>query len=127
MSDTTTEGIRIRVRSRLVPERSDTAQGKFFFTYTITVENVGDERAQLISRHWVITDGTGEVREVRGPGVIGKQPSLAPGASFEYSSFCPLTTPVGTMEGSFQMVREDGREFDAEIAPFTLAAPYALN
>jgi ApaG protein len=99
----------------------------YFFAYRITITNVGDAPARLMSRHWIITDGSGRVEHVKGPGVVGEQPRLEPGAGFQYTSFCPLPTPVGTMEGSYQMVRDDGREFDAQIAPFTLAAPNALN
>ena len=127
MSETTTQGIHIHVEPAYIPERSNAAARRFFFSYTITITNQGRVPAQLVSRQWVITDGLGRVERVRGPGVVGKQPHLKPGQSFRYTSFCPLTTAVGSMEGSFQMVRDDGSEFDAEIAPFTLAAPHALN
>lgn len=127
MNETTTQGIRIHVEPRYVPERSDATARRYFFSYTITITNEGAAPAQLVSRRWVITDGLGRVEKVRGPGVVGQQPHLDPGQSFQYTSFCPLTTAVGSMEGGFQMVREDGTEFEAEIAPFTLAAPHALN
>jgi len=127
MSDTVTEGVRIRVRPQYVPEQSDASSGRYLFAYHVRIENQGQRRVQLQSRHWVITNGEGRTEEVRGPGVVGQQPSLAPGEHFEYTSACPLDTPVGTMHGSFQMVREDGHRFDAEITPFRLAVPRALN
>jgi ApaG protein len=117
----------VQVKSQYIAEHSSPRDNQYRFAYHITITNVGDETAQLISRHWVITDANGEVQEVRGPGVVGEQPVLPPGASFEYTSFCPLTTNVGTMHGSYQMVRADGGSFDARIAPFTLAVPNALN
>ena len=110
-----------------LPEASAPRQAEYRFAYHITITNVGSETAQLISRHWIITDAEGDVQEVRGPGVVGQQPVLEPGAHFEYTSSCPLKTNVGTMEGSYQMVRVDGASFDARIAPFTLAVPHALN
>ena len=91
------------------------------------ISNVGDETAQLISREWIITNADGEVERVKGPGVVGEQPVLPPGASFDYTSFCELKTPVGSMHGSYQMVTANGDRFDAVIAPFTLAIPHALN
>jgi ApaG protein len=117
----------VQVRSQFLPERSAPRQNQYLFSYTITISNVGEETAQLLSRHWVITDAEGEVQEVRGPGVVGEQPVLEPGMSFEYTSYCPLATNVGTMQGSYTMVRPDGETFDAQIAPFTLAVPNALN
>lgn len=110
-----------------LPEHSAPAHGHYHFAYHITITNVGTQAAQLISRHWIITDADGTVQEVRGPGVVGEQPLLEPGASFEYTSFCPLRTRVGTMHGSYQMVRPNGEQFEAQIAPFTLAVPHALN
>ncbi|MEW6321940.1 MAG: Co2+/Mg2+ efflux protein ApaG [Acidobacteriota bacterium] len=127
MSDTTTHGIRVRVRTSYLSEQSAPQEHKFFFAYHITVSNVGTEPAQLVSRHWVITNADGEAREVRGPGVVGEQPVLGPGDSFEYTSFCPLDTPVGTMHGSYTMAVPGGSTFEARIAPFTLAVPNALN
>ena len=126
-SKTTTQGIRIEVESVFVPERSDPVEKRWFFAYTIRVTNEGTETVQLISRHWIITDGDGDAEEVRGPGVVGKQPTLAPGESFEYTSACPLATNFGTMHGTYQMVTEGGKYFDAEISPFALAEPYAIN
>ncbi|MGQ0732494.1 MAG: Co2+/Mg2+ efflux protein ApaG [Acidobacteriota bacterium] len=126
-SEATTNGIRVEVLSFFVPEQSSPREGQFFFAYQITISNLGDETAQLLSRHWVITDAEGEVQEVRGPGVVGEQPVLEPGMSFEYTSSCPLKTNVGVMHGSYTMARPDGRTFEAQIAPFTLAVPNALN
>jgi ApaG protein len=127
VSDTTTNGIRVQVKSTFLPEHSSPRDNEYRFAYRITISNVGTETAQLISRHWIITDAEGDVQEVRGPGVVGEQPVLPPGGSFEYTSYCPLKTSVGTMHGSFQMVRPNGEMFDAHIAPFTLAVPNALN
>ena len=95
--------------------------------YHVRIRNEGKTRVRLVSRHWIITNGRGEVEQVRGPGVVGEQPVLGQGEEFHYTSGCPLDTPVGTMHGTFQMVAEDGTTFDAEISPFTLAEPYAIN
>src|SRR5919106_1605950 len=127
MSDTTTRGIRIQVTSTYLPERSSSRDNQYLFAYHIRISNVGTETAQLISREWIITSADGDVERVKGPGVVGEQPVLAPGATFEYTSYCPLKTPVGSMQGSYQMVTADGEKFDAIIAPFTLAAPHALH
>lgn len=117
----------MRVVSRFLPERSAPREQQFFFAYNISISNEGAETAQLISRHWIITDADGEVQEVVGDGVIGHQPVLEPGAAFEYTSYCELKTAVGTMHGTYTMVTPDGASFEAEIAPFTLAVPHALN
>lgn len=128
MSDTLTRGVRIRVQPRYVPEQSEPAEGQYLFAYHITIRNEGEQTVQLLSRHWVITDGEGKTDEVRGPGVVGYQPILKPGEEFQYTSGCPLPTPVGTMHGEFNMVVQDsGEAFDARIAPFRLAVPRALN
>ena len=127
MSVTTTRGIRIQVKSAYLPERSAPRENSYLFMYTITISNVGAETAQLISREWIITNADGEVERVKGPGVVGEQPVLPPGGSFEYTSYCPLKTPVGSMQGSYQMVTANGEQFDAIISPFTLAVPNALN
>ena len=127
MSDTTTRGIRIQVRSEFLPGQSSPRDSAYVFQYHVRIHNVGAETAQLISREWVITDADGEVQRVKGPGVIGEQPVLQPGGAFEYTSYCPLRTSVGSMQGSYQMVTADGERFDAVIAPFTLAVPNALN
>ena len=126
-SDTTTRGIRIEVQSVYMPERSAPSDGQYLFEYHVRVSNVGDETAQLISREWIITNADGEVERVKGPGVVGEKPVLTPGTSFEYRSFCPLKTSVGSMQGSYQMVTANGDQFDAMISPFTLAVPNALN
>jgi len=128
VSDTTTRGVRITVRPRFVPEQSDPDNGQWLFAYHITIRNQGEQAVQLISRHWVITNGEGHVEEVRGAGVVGYQPLLKPGEEFQYTSGCPLATPVGTMHGEFSMVVADsGEKFDAKIEPFRLAVPKALN
>ena len=127
MSESLTRGIRVKVESEFIPERSDPQNGEFFFAYHVTIENHGDEPVRLLSRHWIITDGMGKEQEVRGPGVVGKQPRLAPGETFQYSSACPLSTQIGSMYGSYHMVTDGGESFEAEIAPFTLAIPGALN
>jgi ApaG protein len=127
VSDTTTRGVRVEVESAYVPERSSPRDAQYFFAYRIRISNAGEETVQLVSRHWVITDGDGRVEHVRGPGVVGEQPVLEPGESFEYTSFCPLPTAIGSMHGTYQMVTAGGSAFDAEIAPFSLAVPAALN
>jgi ApaG protein len=127
MSDTTTRGIRIQVRSEFLPERSSPRDAQFVFQYHVRIANVGSETAQLISREWTITNAEGEVEKVKGAGVVGEQPVLPPGGSFEYTSFSQLKTAVGSMQGCYQMVTAEGDRFDAVIAPFTLAVPNALN
>jgi ApaG protein len=124
---TTTRGIRIEVRSEFLPERSSVKDGSYLFLYHVRISNVGSETAQLLSREWIITNADGEVERVKGGGVIGEYPVLPPGGSFEYTSYCPLKTAVGSMQGSYQMVTAGGERFDAIIAPFTLAVPNALN
>lgn len=117
----------VAVETAFVPEQSDASRDRYVFSYTITITNVGSVAAQLISRHWLITDATGEVQEVRGLGVVGVQPLLQPGENFQYTSGCVLATPVGTMQGSYQMVAEDGTAFEAPIPPFTLTMPRVLH
>lgn len=126
-SEATTRGIRIEVTSTYVPDRSAPRDSQYLFAYHVRISNVGSETAQLVSRDWIITNADGEVERVKGPGVVGEQPVLPPGGAFEYTSFCPLKTSVGSMHGSYQMVTTQGDRFDAEIAPFTLAIPHALN
>lgn len=126
-SEATTRGIRITVRSSYVADQSHPAQGRWFFSYRIRISNHGPVPVQLLNRHWVITDAHGRVEEVRGPGVVGEQPLMAPGETFEYTSFCPLATPFGTMEGSYELVTEDGERFSAKIGQFTLSQPLAVN
>lgn len=127
MSDHTSDGIRVQVRTQYVPDKSSPAHNRYFFAYRVRISNVGSEPAQLVSRKWIITDANGHVEVVEGPGVVGEQPQLAAGESFEYTSFCPLTTPFGSMHGHYNMVRPDGEAFRATIAPFHLAMPEALN
>jgi ApaG protein len=127
MSEALTRGIRVRVEAEYAPERSQPTQNQWFFHYTVEISNEGREAVQLVSRHWIITDGTGRVEEVQGPGVVGHQPVLDPGESFEYTSGCPLSTPFGTMHGTYQMVTKSGEAFDAAIAPFTLSEPYTVH
>jgi ApaG protein len=127
MSDTTTRGIRIQVRSEFLPESSSPRDGHYVFQYHVRIANIGSETAQLISREWTVTNAEGEVEKYKGPGVVGEYPVLPPGGVFEYRSFCPIKTPVGAMQGTYQMVTADGDRFDAVIAPFTLAVPNAVN
>ena len=115
------------MRGTYVPERSSPAESHYFFSYRVRISNEGEETVQLVSREWIITDADGNVERVKGPGVVGEQPVLGPGEAFEYTSFCPLKTSVGSMHGSYQMVTATGEAFDAVIAPFTLATPHALN
>ena len=126
-SEAVTREIRVHVESQFDPSRSRRDRNQWFFLYTITITNEGNETVQLITRHWIITDGEGRVEEVRGPGVVGEQPVLAPGESFTYSSGCPLTTSVGTMHGTYQMITSGGEQFDAQIAPFTLSEPFTIH
>lgn len=127
MSDAVTNGIRVEVLSRHSSENSRPAQGEWVFEYTVRITNQGSEPVQLIGRHWIITDGLDHTEEVKGPGVVGKQPVLAPGESFKYSSWCPLKTPTGMMHGAYQMISAGGEQFDIEIAPFALKARYTVH
>jgi ApaG protein len=126
MDETNCE-IRIQVTTNYVDEQSEPEDGRYVFAYTITISNEGDISAQLISRHWVITDANGKVQEVSGDGVVGEQPHLDPGEVFRYSSGAVLETPVGAMQGLYRMQTDNGISFDAPIAPFTLAVPGVLN
>ena len=119
--------ITVSVKSTYLPENSDPARGQFVFAYTVTIINTGDVAAQLVSRHWIITDAEHQVLEVKGLGVVGQQPLLEPGESFEYTSGTSLATAVGTMRGTYQMVAEDGYAFDAAIPSFTLSVPRVLH
>jgi len=127
VSDAITDGVRVEVLSRHSPENSQPHQGMWVFQYTVRITNQGTGPIQLLSRHWIITDALEHVKEVRGPGVIGQQPVLAPGESFKYSSWCPLETPTGRMRGTYQMICADGKQFDVVIAPFALKAPYTVH
>lgn len=126
-SEALTRGIRVAVVAEYAPDRSEPAHQKWFFLYTITITNEGDQSVQLMSRHWIITDGSGRVEQVKGPGVVGQQPILRSGEAFTYTSGCPLTTPFGMMQGTYQMVSQGGESFDVRIAPFTLSEPYTVH
>jgi ApaG protein len=126
-SSAITEGLRVSVESRYLPEQSSPTKHRYVFAYTIRLENEGSVPAQLKSRHWLITDASGHIEEVRGPGVVGEQPVMQSGEKFEYTSHCVLQTPRGTMRGSYRMVRSNGTSFDAEVSEFTLALPETLN
>ena len=127
MSDAVTNGIRVEVLSQHVPENSRPQAGEWLFQYTVRITNQSKETVQLVSRHWIITDAVDHEENVQGPGVVGQQPVLEPGESFQYSSWCPLRTPTGTMHGTYQMVAEDGQHFDAPIPSFTLSVPRILH
>ena len=122
-SSAVTDGIRITVQSLYLADQSAPEQDRYVFAYTVAIKNEGPLPAQLKTRHWIITDGRGTVEEVRGDGVVGEQPRIMPGRHFQYTSGCVLTTPIGTMQGSYRMWRDDGTYFDAEIAPFSLMSP----
>ncbi len=126
MSDTTTKGVRIQIKSVFVPERSSEDDDYYFFAYRVRISNVGEEMVQLVSRHWVITDGNGDTEEVEGAGIIGATPWLPPSAAFEYTSYCPLSTPSGMMHGSLLCSRDDGSEFTVEVPPFDLLSAEVL-
>jgi len=119
--------IKVDVETSYVEEQSDPQDGRFVFSYTITIRNEGSTPARLLTRHWIITDANGKVQEVRGDGVVGEQPYLKPGQGFRYSSGAVIETPVGAMQGSYQMVADDGEQFDAPIPPFRLAIPGVLH
>jgi ApaG protein len=122
-----TDGVRVFVQSLYLPDQSSPRDDRYVFAYTITITNEGARTAQLKTRHWIITDARGTVEEVRGDGVVGEQPKLASGQSFQYTSGCVLNTPIGTMHGTYRMWRDDGSFFDAEIAPFSLVSPTSLT
>ncbi len=122
-SEAVTQGVRVRVESSYSPEHSTPVTRQWFFLYTVRIGNEGKKPVRLLQRHWIITDASGNIEEVRGPGVVGQQPLLRPGESFEYTSGCPLKTPFGSMQGSYQMLGDGGDLFDAEIAAFALCEP----
>ena len=126
-SQAVTRGVRINVEARFSPNHSEPQKREWFFLYTIRILNEGEESVQLVNRHWIITDANGHVEEVRGPGVVGKQPTLKTGESFEYTSGCPLKTPFGSMRGTYEMVTARGERFDAAISPFALRENEAFN
>jgi ApaG protein len=123
-SEALTHNVRVRVRAQYDPRRSNPSAKEWFFLYTIQISNEGHQTVRLLSRHWIITDAVGEVKEVRGPGVVGEQPVLAPGEQFEYTSGCPLTTPFGSMRGTYQMETKNHERFEVEIAQFVLTEPH---
>ncbi len=125
--EATTRGVVIRVSPNYVAEQSDPAKNRYVFAYTVDIENRGVLPVQLLSRHWIITDGHGKVEEIRGEGVVGHQPTLRPGEGFRYTSGCPLTTPTGSMRGDFQMTVNGGETFDARIPHFSLHGPEAAR
>jgi ApaG protein len=127
VSTALTDGIRVTVRSAFRPERSDPDKARWLFSYTVRIANEGERPAQLVSRHWIITDAHGANEEVVGDGVVGQQPRIDPGQHFEYTSFCVLATPHGSMRGSYRMVRDGGASFEARIAPFPLLVPGTVN
>jgi len=127
MSEAVTRSIRVSVETEYAPGRSNPAQSQWFFLYTIRLKNEGRDTVQLMSRHWIITDAEHQVQEVKGAGVVGQQPLLQPGESFEYTSGTSLQTAVGTMRGTYQMVAADGHAFDADIPLFTLSVPRVLH
>ncbi len=127
MADSTHYEITVATKATYVEDQSDPSKNQYVFAYTITISNTGNVPAQLVSRHWVITDANGKVIEVKGLGVVGQQPLLKPGESFEYTSGTHLETAVGTMRGTYQMVAEDGQHFDAPIPSFTLSVPRILH
>ncbi len=127
MGKSSAHNIDVSVDSAFVEGQSNEGQDRFVFAYTVTIHNTGEVPAKLMTRHWIITDSNGKIQEVRGEGVVGEQPYLRPGEAFQYTSGTMLETPVGTMQGSYQMIADDGTEFDAEISPFTLAAPRILH
>jgi len=127
MAESRKHHITVTTRTQFIPEQSDESAERFVFAYTITITNTGQVAAQLISRHWVISDAHDKVQEVRGLGVVGEQPLLKPGEQFEYTSGTSIATPVGAMKGSYQMVAEDGTHFAAEIPEFVLAMPRTLH
>lgn len=125
MSTALTDGIRVEVESIYLSEHSDPDEPRYVFAYRVSIRNEGDEAARLLARHWVITDAAAGTEEVKGAGVIGETPRIGPGETHQYQSFCVLKTPRGSMHGTYQMVRDDGRAFDAEIAEFVLSPPNA--
>jgi ApaG protein len=127
MAESRKHHITVTTRTQFIPEQSDEGAERFVFAYTINIANTGQVAAQLISRHWVITDAHQKVQEVRGLGVVGEQPLLKPGEHFEYTSGTAIATPVGAMKGSYQMVAEDGSQFEAEVPEFILSVPRVLH
>jgi ApaG protein len=126
-SEAITNSVRVEAESQYAPERSQPFQNQWFFHYTVRITNEGDDTVQLLSRHWVVTDACGRIEEFKGSGVVGEQPVLAPGETFQYTSGWGLKTATGLMRGTYQMVSEEGSHFDVEIAPFALHEPYTVH
>ena len=127
VSEQVTNKIRVNVRATYIPEHSDPEEPIYVYAYRIRITNEGEHAAQLLRRHWIITDGLGQIEEVKGRGVVGQQPTIAPGESFEYTSTCPLITQYGVMNGVYHMVDSTGAPFDVEISPFKLYIPALSN
>lgn len=127
MIDEQMYNIQVDVETQYIPEQSDPEQDRYVFSYTITIRNEGNVPAKLLTRHWIITNADGKTQEVRGEGVVGEQPHLKPGDGFRYTSGTVLETPVGSMQGSYQMLADDGVKFEADIAPFTLSMPHTIH
>jgi ApaG protein len=127
MSESAPYNTTVSVQTTYVPEQSDPDNRRYVFAYTITIRNEGSVPAKLLTRHWIITDADGKTQEVRGEGVVGEQPHLKPGEGFRYTSGTMLETPVGSMQGSYQMLADDGQEFECPIAPFTLSMPHKIH
>jgi ApaG protein len=125
--DTQMYNIQVDVQTQYIPEQSDPEQDRYVFSYTITIRNEGSVPAKLLTRHWIITNADGKTQEVRGEGVVGEQPHLKPGEGFRYTSGTVLETPVGSMQGSYHLVADDGVKFEAEIAPFSLSMPHTIH
>jgi ApaG protein len=126
-SEALTNNVRVEVESQYAAEHSQPFQHHWFFYYTVRITNEGSDTVRLVSRHWIITDAAGHTEEVKGPGVVGEQPNLGPGESFQYTSGCPLKTSAGVMHGTYQMITKDGEHFDVDIAPFALHEPYTVH
>ena len=126
-SEAITNNVRVEVEAKFAPDRSQTFEIEWVFIYSVRITNEGDDTVQLLGRHWIITDATGHIEEVEGEGVIGQQPVLGPGESFQYSSWCSLTTAKGVMKGTYAMISRSGEHFDVEIAPFALKEPYTIH
>jgi ApaG protein len=126
-SQAVTHNVRVEVESQYAPHHSEPLQQQWIFHYTVRITNEGDASVQLLSRHWIISDATGHTEETKGPGVVGEYPNLAPGESFQYTSWCQLKTSTGVMRGTYQMVSKGGEHFDVEIAPFALHEPYTVH
>lgn len=127
MSENNAYDVKVNVKTTYIPEQSDPETDRYVFAYTITIHNEGTVAAKLLTRHWIINDANGNTQEVHGEGVVGEQPYLKPGESFQYTSGTVIETPVGSMEGSYQMLAEDGTPFDAKIPAFTLSLPHKLH